>query len=296
MSASAPDPDAALAGDLFSQADLSTGFTTDVVEEGDYNVALEARHNKKDGGIIFVNGKVQDGIHRGKTLRVFSAVLDGNTSKRANQKGVSLTNLAACGLTPEILNAAAKQVGASAGNMEPLYEAVATLLDGRVIAGTFKVSTFNSKGTEKTEMELVIGKASVISAPTVAIGGAPQIPQPVAAAGAPPSAPPVPVPAAPPAAPPPVPPPAPPVAPAPAVAAPPLPPAPPAIVPAPVAPAPPVAPVAEVPAVATSPTVEELQAQLAAATAAAGAAPAVAPAPAPVAPAEGIAVVQEPNF
>lgn len=262
MSAVVPDPSQALAGDLFSEADLSTGFQTDVVEDGEYMVALEARYNKKDGGIIFVQGKIQAGPHAGKSVKLFSAVLDGNTTKRANQKGIALTNLAACGLTTEILNQAARQVGAVAGNLEPLYEAVTEMLQGRIVAASLTQNTYTGKNGQVTEMQLAIGKATLQSAPQVAVAGVPQVAAPVAVAA------PVPVAAAPAVAPPPV------VAPPVAVAPPP---------PVAVAPAPAPVPVAA-PAPAVAPAVAPAPAPVAAPAPAAVPTPVVeAPAPVPVA-------------
>lgn len=278
---SALDPNSALAGELFSQADMSTGFVTDVVTEGEYTLALSARYNKKDGGIIFVEGKVQAGVDAGKNVKVFSAVLDSNTAKRANQKGIALTNLAAIGITPEVLNATARQAGAVQGNLEPLYQAVTTLIEGRIVNASLVVNNYTGKQGAVTEMQMAIGKASLVQAPVgVAIAGAPvAVAAPAVAAPAPVvAAPPLPV-AAPPVAvaAPPV---EAPVAVAPAlVAAPPVAEAPaPALVavaPAPViAVAPPPAPVVEAPAVV-----------------------AVAPVPAPVAPVPGAVVVApEPSF
>lgn len=284
---SAIDPNSALAGDLFSQADMSTGFVTDVVTEGEYTLALSARYNKKDGGIIFVEGKIQAGTDAGKNVKVFSAVLDSNTSKRANQKGIALTNLDAIGISTEVLNQTAKQVGAVAGNLEPLYQAVTAMIEGRIINAQLVPNTYKGRQGEVTEMQLAIGKATLVQAPAVAIGGAPVIPVATAPAAAPEVA-----------------------APAPAVvAAPPLPAvavaAPPAVAPVAVAPAPAlvevpaVAPVAVAPApVAVAPAPALVA--VAPAPAPVEAAPvAVAPAPAPVAPAPAVGTVvvaPEPSF
>lgn len=282
------DPNQALSGDLFSQTDLSTGFTSDVVAEGEYTLALSARLVKKPDNIIYVEGKVQAGPDAGKTTKVFNVILDANTSKRGNQKGIALTNLASVGIDLPTLNLLAKQTGAAPGNFTPLYEAIVPLLEGRVVNAYLTVNTYNGKNGEVTEMRMAPGKASLVQAPAaVAVGvpaGVPAIPvaaapvaaAPVAVAPAPVAVAPAPVAVAP--APAPV-----AVAPAP-VAAPVAPvvavPAPaPAVAPAPVAPAPAVAPVEVAPAVV--------------------AVPAPAPAPvavAPVAVAPGTVVVTEPGF
>ena len=278
---SVPDPNAALAEDLFSQADMSTGFSSDLIENGEYTLALSARFNKKDGGYIFVEGKVQAGPEAGKNVKVFSVVLDSNTTKRGNQKGVSLTNLAAIGLGPEELNAVARQVGATAANLEPLYTAVTVMIEGRIVQAHLVQNTYKGKNGETTDMQASIGKLSLVGAPPVAaIGGAPALPAPAPAAAAP-------APAAAAPAPAPLPPgaaeaPAPAALPAPAV----LPP--PAVVP-PVAPAP--LALAPEPAAAAAPTIEELTAALALAQAQAAA---QAPAAAPVA--GTVVVAPEPTF
>lgn len=285
-----PDPNSALAGDLFSQADLSTGFVTDIVEDGEYTLLLGARYNKKDGGIIFVEGKIQAGVHAGKNVKVFSAVLDSNTSKRANQKGVALTNLSAIGIAPDVLNNTARQVGAVAGNLEPLYKAVESMIEGRIVNASLVQNSYTGKNGQVTDMQAKIGGMSLVSAPQVALGGTPAIAAPAPAIAAPAAAPP-PVAAPPAPAPMAV---APPVAEAPVIAAPvAVAPAPVAVAPAPVAPA----PVAAAPVAAPAP-IAVAPAPIAAAPAVeAPVAVALAPAPAPVAPAPGTVVVApEPGF
>lgn len=258
------DPNQAVAGDLFSQNDLSTGFTSDIVAEGEYTLALKARLVKKPDNIIYIEGAVQAGPDAGKSVKVFNVILDSNTAKRGNQKGIALTNLAAVGIDLAALNLLAKQTGAAPGNFTPLYEALVPMLDGRVVNAYLSVNTYNGKNGEVTEMRMAPGKASLVQAPAVVAG---TVGVPVAAAPAPVAA----APAAP-------------VAPAPVAAV--------APAPAPVAPAPaPVAPAAPAPAAPVAPVAAVVE----------PVAPAPVPAPvAPVAAAEaaaaGVVVAQEPGF
>jgi hypothetical protein len=281
MSTPAYDPTQALSGDLFNQSDLSSGFSSDVVAEGEYTLALKARLVKKPDNIIYIEGDVQAGPDAGKKVKVFNIILDANNAKRGNQKGIALTNLAAVGISLEALNLLAKQTGAAPGNFTPLYEALVPMLDGRIVNAYLAVNSYNGKNGPVTEMRMAPGKASLVQAPAVALGGVPgAVPVPVAAAAPAPAAAPVPAAAPAPA-------PAPAVAPAPApVAAPAVAVAPEAAPVAPVAVAPPVAPAPVVapPPVAPAPAVAPVEAAPVAA-----AVPAPAPAPVAVAPVAAVA-------
>lgn len=266
------DPNQALAGDLFNEADLNAVGNRVVVEEASYNVTITSRYTPKKGGIVFAEGRIADGPNAGKNVSLFSVVLH----KSDGQKGIGLQNLGAVGIDLATLNQLSRTVGASKDNLDPLYKAIAELLNGRAVVAELVHNTYEGAQGETTDMQVVPGKMTLISAPQIAVGGAPAVPQ---------AAPPVPgvaVPAGAPAAAP-----QPPVAEAPAPAAvAPAPAAPAAVAPAPAAPAAVPAPAA--PAAVPAPAPVDPAAQQAPAAAA--------PVAAPVAPAVEAVPTADPGF
>lgn len=264
------DPNMASAGDLFSEADLNAAGSTVLVEEGEYTLALSARYNAKNGGIVFVEGNIQAGVHLNKNVKVCSVVLH----KSPGQKSIAMRNIASFGIDVNTLNQIARQVGATAGDLTKLYEAIADIISGRVINAYLSQNTYEGKNGTTTDMQIAPGKASLVSAPAVVIGGAPATP----AAVAPPTPTTAPAPVTAPAA-----------APAPSgVSA--------AEAVAPPAPAPVMIP-APLPVTAPATAPQAVPAQNEAAPAPVQpVAVAPAPVPAPVAPAGGVQVVGEPSF
>lgn len=275
MSVPNPNPNAATVGGMFSQADLEGGGggNTVLVEEGSYQLLLSANANKKNGGIVFVEGVIQAGIHAGKEVKVFTVVFH----KKPGQKQVGVKNLTAIGLSPDVLNGIQLQSGAvEGGDLMPLYEAVAAYVTGRVVNAELVLNNYDNAAGAQTDMQVKVGAMTLLGAPAApAIGAAPGIPA-IAAAPPPPAA-------AVAAAAPPV---APVAAAAPPVVAPPQPPAVPQVE-------------AVVPVAAAAPAAE-----VGVATPASPVAPVAPPQPpevaaVPVAPAPGagtVPVVGEPNF